>query len=118
MGRWKVVDNSFDLHIEDTYATEDKHETNIYDIYALCKRLNDLEAICSHQKEVIQPWKDECKQLEDKCAHLENSVKRQQGSAEEGAKQIEELVAEIKDLKQRINKQTKLLTKCYRNCKI
>lgn len=64
MGKWRVVDNNFDLHIENTYAIEDKHETNIYDIYELCKRLNDLEAICSHQKEVIALWKEECKKTE------------------------------------------------------
>lgn len=59
MDKWRVVDNNFDLHIEDTYAN--KHETNIYDI---CRRLNDLEAICSHQKEVIALWKEECKRIE------------------------------------------------------
>lgn len=43
MKRFKVIDNSFDVHIEDTYYTEDKHEHNIYGIYELCKKLNELE---------------------------------------------------------------------------
>ena len=43
MKRFKVIDNSFDVHIEDTYYTEDKHEHNIYGIYELCRKLNKLE---------------------------------------------------------------------------
>lgn len=43
MKRFKVIDNSFDVHIEDTYYTEDKHEHNIYGIYELCEKLNELE---------------------------------------------------------------------------
>ena len=43
MKRFKVIDNSFDVHIEDTYYTEDKHEHNIYGIYELCEKLNKLE---------------------------------------------------------------------------
>lgn len=43
MKRFKAVENSFDIHIEDTYYTEDKHEHNIYGIYKLCEKLNELE---------------------------------------------------------------------------
>lgn len=43
MKRFKAVENSFDVHIEDTYYTEDKHEHNIYGIYELCEKLNELE---------------------------------------------------------------------------
>ena len=40
--RFIVYDDGFSKHIEDTYYTEDKHEHNLYDIWEMCHKLNEL----------------------------------------------------------------------------
>ena len=40
--RFEVYDDGFSKHIEDTDYTEDKHEHNLYDIWEMCRRLNEL----------------------------------------------------------------------------
>ena len=40
--RYQVIDNDFSVHIEDTKYIEDKHEHNIYDVYDMCRKLNEL----------------------------------------------------------------------------
>ena len=40
--RFEVYDDEFSKHIEDTYYTEDKHEHNLYDIWEMCRKLNEL----------------------------------------------------------------------------
>ena len=40
--RFEVYDDGFSKHIEDTYYTEDKHEHNLYDIWEMCRKLNEL----------------------------------------------------------------------------
>lgn len=56
--RFEVYDNGFSKHIEDTYYTEDKHEHNLYDIWEMCRKLNELYK----EKEM---WKKECKRLKE-----------------------------------------------------
>ena len=56
--RYKVIDNNFDLHIEDTTLTEDKHEGNIYDIYELCTLLNVYYSEREFLKECLKEYTD------------------------------------------------------------
>ena len=40
--RFEVYDDEFSKHIEDTYYAEDKHEHNLYNIWEMCHKLNEL----------------------------------------------------------------------------
>ena len=40
--RFIVYDDEFSKHIEDTNYAEDKHEHNLYNIWEMCRKLNEL----------------------------------------------------------------------------
>lgn len=52
--RFEVYDDGFSKHIEDTYYTEDKHEHNLYDIWEMCRKLNELHSRNKRLEEKIQ----------------------------------------------------------------
>lgn len=64
--RFEVYDDGFSKHIEDSYYTKDKHEHNLYDIWEMCHKLNELhekneqlKKLCSILKEKIQFYEDQ-----------------------------------------------------------
>ena len=40
--RYEVFDDGFAKYIEDTYYKEDRHEYNLYDVWGMCCKLNEL----------------------------------------------------------------------------
>lgn len=40
--RFIVIDNDFSKWVEDTTYKEDKHEGTLYDVYDMCRKLNEL----------------------------------------------------------------------------
>ena len=57
--RFRVYDDEFSKHIEDTYYTEDKHEHNLYDIWEMCRKLNELSKENEQLKLEIQQLKNQ-----------------------------------------------------------
>ena len=60
--RFEVFDDDFSKWIVDTYYTEDRHEHNLYDAYAMCNKLNELY--------------EENNKLQDDIEHLEEENRR------------------------------------------
>lgn len=54
--RYRVIDNGFIVHIEDTTLTEDKHEGYINDIYQLCNLLNVYYSEREFLKECLKEY--------------------------------------------------------------
>lgn len=49
--------DDFFLHIEDTTFTEDRHESSIYDIYQVVRRLNEQDERIRELEQVLDNFK-------------------------------------------------------------
>lgn len=62
--RFIVYDDEFSKHIEDTNYTEDKHEHNLYNIWEMCHKLNEVSNENEKLKEEINLLKIKLKRFE------------------------------------------------------
>lgn len=70
--RFEVYDDEFSKHIEDTYYTEDKHEHNLYNIWEMCRKLNELyeenimlKGELAHYKLILMSLEEQAKRLSE-----------------------------------------------------
>ena len=97
--RFEVYDDGFSKHIEDTYYTEDKHEHNLYDIWEMCRKLNELHEkngrLEEHNNKLMkQPLLFDVQTIPDTMEIMEvnSRLEKENEELKEEIKQIKDLI--------------------------